>query len=328
MVILKKDGTTQSWGGCDPVFTNVISVSRNEGYTAYLMSDGSVKVTPCTPHNSDYLSVTTVPAYATNIAAVSMGVAHVVALRSDGTVVAWGDPIFGTFEVPPGLTNVVSISADSGVSFAVRADGTVAAWGTAMPAWGSERAPGSSLPVDLPFVSQISAGRHASAALVRPGQVVAPPTILQQPTPATLNAVVGSDAWFRAEAGGFPPLSYQWYHGTTAISGATQRVLHLFNARADQSGAYKIAVANPGGTTWSEAATLNVLPGLDVHMVPAISVIGTVGLNYRIDYMSPYGAPDSWTALGTVTLTNSPRFYFDASAIGQPARLYRSEQVP
>ena len=155
-----------------------------------------------------------------------------------------------------------------------------------------------------------------------------PPTILQQPSPATLNATIGSEAFFRAEAGGFPPLSYQWYFGTTAIPNATNTTLYLSNLKADQSGAYKLAVSNPGGTTWSQPATLNVLPGLDVHMVPAITLFGTVGLNYRIDYLSPIGPPDSWTSLATITLTNSPQFYFDTSAIGQPGRLYRSVQLP
>ena len=45
------------------------------------------------------------------MAAVAGGTAHSVALRRDGTVVAWGTSAHGVTNVPPGLSNVVAISA-------------------------------------------------------------------------------------------------------------------------------------------------------------------------------------------------------------------------
>jgi len=39
-------------------------------------------------------------------------------------------------------------------------------------------------------------------------------------------------------------------------------------------------------------------------------------------------AGNAWVALATVTLTNTSQLYFDASAPGQPERLYRLVQVP
>lgn len=73
---------------------------------------------------------TNVPANATNITALAAGDDHCLALRADGTVVAWGDNFYGQTNVPSNLTNVVSIAAGSTHCLALRKDGTVAMWGT------------------------------------------------------------------------------------------------------------------------------------------------------------------------------------------------------
>ena len=55
-----------------------------------------------------------------------------LALRADGTVVAWNIEDFDDFgqsEVPAALTDVVAIAAEPYHSLAVRADRTVIAWG-------------------------------------------------------------------------------------------------------------------------------------------------------------------------------------------------------
>jgi len=72
-----------------------------------------------------------VPPSATNVIALAAGDAHCVALKSDGTVLAWGGNEYnwGETNVPPGLSNVVSIAAGSTHSLALRSDGTLAAWG-------------------------------------------------------------------------------------------------------------------------------------------------------------------------------------------------------
>ncbi len=74
-----------------------------------------------------------VPADLTNAIAVRVGETHVLALRSDGTVVAWGDNSGGQCDVPAGLTNVVAISAGAGNgtgnSVALKADGNAVFWG-------------------------------------------------------------------------------------------------------------------------------------------------------------------------------------------------------
>ena len=78
-------------------------------------------------------SLTNVPANATNVIAMAAGDAHCLALKADGTVLAWGYGPVGLTNVPLDLTNVVSIAAGSTHSLALRNDGTVALWGRLPP---------------------------------------------------------------------------------------------------------------------------------------------------------------------------------------------------
>jgi alpha-tubulin suppressor-like RCC1 family protein len=64
-----------------------------------------------------------------NIVAVAAGGVHSVALKADGTVVAWGQNYRGQTDVPAGLSNVVAISAAEYHTLALKSDGTLVAWG-------------------------------------------------------------------------------------------------------------------------------------------------------------------------------------------------------
>ena len=52
-----------------------------------------------------------------------------MALKSDGTVVAWGRERLGQTTVPAGFTGVIAIAAGSTHTVALKHDGTVVAWG-------------------------------------------------------------------------------------------------------------------------------------------------------------------------------------------------------
>jgi hypothetical protein len=64
-----------------------------------------------------------------NVTAIAGGANHSVALKSDGTVVCWGDNSQGQSTVPANLTNVVSISAGDNFTLVRRADGSLVSWG-------------------------------------------------------------------------------------------------------------------------------------------------------------------------------------------------------
>jgi hypothetical protein len=70
------------------------------------------------------------PAGLSNVVALAASSTFSLALKGDGTVVAWGSTV-GT-NVPAGLSNVVAISAGSSFGLGVRSDGTVAAWGSSI----------------------------------------------------------------------------------------------------------------------------------------------------------------------------------------------------
>jgi hypothetical protein len=74
--------------------------------------------------------------------------------------------------------------------------------------------------------------------------------------------------------------------------------------------------------------TPSVMPSLDLHIVPAITLTGNIGSKVRLDYINQFGPIDAWVTLGTVTLTNTSQLYFDVSAPGQRERLYRLVPVP
>ena len=71
-----------------------------------------------------------------------------------------------------------------------------------------------------------------------------------------------------------------------------------------------------------------VVPSLALHMVPAITLTGTIGSAVRVDGINAIGPTDAWSTLATVTLTNTSQSYFDISALSQPRKLYRIIPVP
>ncbi len=72
------------------------------------------------------------PATATNV--IGIGAAGQVvnadfAVRADGSVIGWGNDLYGVLDIPPDATNVVSLMAGDEQVIAIRQDGTVATWG-------------------------------------------------------------------------------------------------------------------------------------------------------------------------------------------------------
>ena len=94
-----------------------------------------------------------------NVVALASGEGFVLALKKEGTVVAWGDNYSGATAVPAGLSNVVAIAA-ARQALALKRDGTVVAWG-AENHWGE-----TSVPAGLSNVVAIAATSDFSLAVI------------------------------------------------------------------------------------------------------------------------------------------------------------------
>jgi len=87
--------------------------------------------------------------------------------------------------------------------------------------------------------------------------ILTAPNITAQPQSQT--AIQGADVTFSVAATGSDPLSYQWYFGTNAISGATGSSYTRTNPQPGDAGNYSVVVTNTAGSATSSNATLTVL---------------------------------------------------------------------
>jgi len=107
-----------------------------------------------------------VPSSATNLVALSSGAWHNLALRSDGSIVAWGSDSAGQCDVPGGSAGALAIAAGGYHSLAIQNDLSVLAWG-------ANDSGQTNVPAGLRNVIAVSAGTWHSLALRRDGTVAA-----------------------------------------------------------------------------------------------------------------------------------------------------------
>ncbi|RJX41095.1 hypothetical protein D3P09_03565 [Paenibacillus pinisoli] len=166
---MTQDGQFIQWpagyyGGFVPAQTasSITSVAVNHTEYLAIRADGSL---------AQWSKLTTpqlkkIPAAAKDIVAVSVSTNHhALALKKDGTVIAWGNNNYGEASVPSGLRNVTAVAAGFEYSLALSKDGEVTAWGTT-------RLGSTKLPDGLEEVVAIAAG-VPNLALKRDGTVVA-----------------------------------------------------------------------------------------------------------------------------------------------------------
>jgi len=126
-----------------------------------------------------------VPANLAAVIAIAAGGYYSLALKSDGTVVAWGYDSEGEYTVPANLTGAIAIAAGGGHSLALKSDGTVVAWGNNYEGQ-------CNVPASLAGVIAIAAGGGHSLALKSDGTVVAwgDNQIGESTVPANLTGVI------------------------------------------------------------------------------------------------------------------------------------------
>lgn len=134
-------------------------------------------------------------------------------------------------------------------------------------------------------------GTNSAGALL---WVIASPTIVAQPTPATNNA--GTTAFFTVSATG-GDLQYRWKKGANFISdgakytGTKSSILQVRDLVAANAGLYSVVITNAAGLAISVPAQLTVIdPAINMHPQPADRLLGA-----SVSFMV--------TAAGTPTLS-------------------------
>ena len=172
---------------------------------------------------SNTFEITNVPSSATNVVAIAAGYGFSLALKTDGTVVAWG--VGGATNVPAGLNNVEAIASGDGQCLALKSDGTLVAWGaprttatTNVPAglsnilaiacgddhnlvlrgdgtiyaWGANYSSQTNIPADLTNVVAIAAGNSSNLAIKQDGTAWGSRTPITNQVAGVSNIVSGA----------------------------------------------------------------------------------------------------------------------------------------
>jgi trimeric autotransporter adhesin len=112
-----------------------------------------------------------------NVTAISAGRTHSLALKRDGTVVAWGAYWDGEkVTVPAGLSNVAAISAGKDESLALKRDGSLVLWGL------------GNKPPETNNMVAVSAGLHSTDLALRADSTVCEWMIRAASTNSTVPA--------------------------------------------------------------------------------------------------------------------------------------------
>ncbi len=218
---LRRDGTVWTWGNnasgklglgdsgagtnrlvpTATALTNVVALAAGENFAAALFADGTVATWGANAHGQlgDGWNTMTQPTPTlvpglSGVTAIAAGGTHMLALKSDGTLRAWGHNDQGQVGnvadtsvispvTPNDIGNAVKIAAGYYNSYALLADGTVMAWGInnyGCLGIGGTNPATSKIPVHvltpsltpLACVTDIAAGGYYALATTCDGQAV------------------------------------------------------------------------------------------------------------------------------------------------------------
>jgi hypothetical protein len=265
-----------------------------------------------------------VPGGLSGVVAIAAGRDHSLALKSDGTVVAWGNNTSGQSTVPGGLNGVLAIAAGFDHSLALKSDGTTVAWGQIDIGFGNFVT--ATVPGGLNGVVAIAAGGSHSLALKSDGTVVAwgagqpgqngDPNYGQSTVPGGLKGVVA------IAAGSYHSLALK-PDGTVAAWGNNS------SGQSTVPGGLNGVLAIAGGFNHSLAviAETNQQPFTlgAPQWIPEGSLrwtlLGEAGRNYTVESSTNLTL---WTDLQTVHLVGSSFQITDTNASAYPRRFYRA----
>ena len=264
-----------SGGVTYPTMITHLLALRNNGSVAELENGGPVPV-----------------AAQSGVRAIAAGSAHSVALREDGSVLAWSTSDGSLLSVPPLMTSqVLSITADETGFGALTADGTVVYQPLSGAAVIVPPQPGVSVKSGTPAFAITTDrravtwdGAHWNPAAVpewTQGRILqrSGTCLLVTSGAPVIAGPIQDQAVEEAKAvtlhvpGGGAGAAYQWFKDGTLLAGATNRDLNLGAVSSIDAGGYTVAISNAAGSvTSSPAARLTVLPPPNLEMYVSLSV--------------------------------------------------------
>ncbi|GAA4591704.1 hypothetical protein GCM10023194_51660 [Planotetraspora phitsanulokensis] len=268
----------------------------------------------------------------TKVIKVDAGDAHSLAVRSDGTVAAWGYNYYrqlgdgtttnrATPVTVPGLTNVAQVSAGSYDSAALRSNGTVAAWGFNYLGH-AQLADGTPVtqpddrqwrsPVYVPglsSVTQISTG--SSHTLVKVG----PPVVTAKASISGTGAV-GAKLTCKASFLAATSVKYSWMRDTTTISGATTATYTPVTGDAAHKVTCKATGTNSRGSTDTSASINGYVPAKFSTGTPPVAQTG----KYFIYKFAATGTPTPKVTRASGTLPPGLKLATGGTLSGTPTK--------
>jgi hypothetical protein len=146
--------------------SGLYSVRVANAFGAVLSAEAYVGIVPLILSGDDSFGQVDVSLNATNVVGIAAGAWHSVALRANGTVLAWGDNFDGQCDVPASLTDAIGVAAGGYHNLALTLNGRVVGWGANSS---GQAAP----PAGLSNAIAIAAGTWHSLALRGDGTVAA-----------------------------------------------------------------------------------------------------------------------------------------------------------
>jgi hypothetical protein len=238
---------------------------------------------------------TTIPTGLSDVIEIAAGGHHSLALKGDGTLVAWGCGFpadYGQCSPPTGLDEVIAIAADGAHSLALESDGTVTAWGL-------NNCGQSTVPVGLSGVTAIAAGTYHSLAIQ-----ASIPEAFQKTSPEDGASALGLDptlSWGTSVGA----LTYEYCLDTSPneqcdaswTSAGTDTSLPLSGLSAETTYSWQVRAVNPGGSTeadggdWWSFSTAPACPAWDLN---CDGVLDILDISYFGAFWNQSGPP-GWT---------------------------------
>jgi sugar lactone lactonase YvrE len=131
---------------------------------------------------------------------------------------------------------------------------------------------------------------------------------------AGATAIWGRSVDLSVGAIGSGPLIYQWFLNGNAIAAATNSDFDLSSVQFTNGGLYTVVVSSSLGSVTNTPALLVVNPaGTSIGMYAGITITGTAGYNYTIQYTGDLRSTNSWITLTNLTLDQPVEIWVDTS---------------